>query len=211
MYQPYTFRPRGLLRNGVAALVVPLGMIALARSVPAQEPVLGLRGIGAVGLGVATSSIERDATGLELGATLDLGHFRSRRVRPGAAVSFLRSLPRSEYVAQEDATYRDVFYDLNGHVTLTVLARDPAHTLVPYASVGAGVHALTSSFGSIPIDIRYNTNVLGLRIGAGFRFRGRARAMSLETTAVLARNVSRATIGFSTEWLKGDLRRSPAP
>lgn len=126
-------------------------------------------------------------------------------------MSFLRSLPRSEYVAQEDATYRDVFYDLSGHVTLTVLARDPAHTVVPYASVGAGVHALTSSYGSIPIDIRYNTNVLGLRLGTGLRFRGRARALSLESTAVLARNVSRATIGLSTEWLTGDLRRFPKP
>lgn len=195
----------------MAAIMATLALVALGRRAPAQEPVLGLRGIGAVGLTASASSIERNATGIELGATLDLGHLRSRRVRPGAAVSFLRSLPRSEYVAQEDATYRDVFYDLNGHITLTALARDPDHRLVPYASIGAGVHALTSSYGSIPIDIRYNTNVLGLRMGAGLRFRGRARALSLESTAILARNVSRATIGLSTEWLTGDLRRPLAP
>ncbi|MBL8961718.1 MAG: hypothetical protein JNJ98_17795 [Gemmatimonadetes bacterium] len=210
MYLPYTFPTRQLHRHAVAAVAL-VAQVAWAQAATAQEPALGLRGIGAFGLTAGASSIERNATGIELGATLDLGHFRSRRVRPGAAVSFLRSLPRSEYVPQEDATYRDVFYDLSGHVTLTVLARDPVHAVVPYASVGAGVHALTSSYGSIPIDIRYNTNVLGLRMGAGLRFRGRARALSLESTAILARNVSRATIGLSTEWLKGDLRRSRDP
>jgi hypothetical protein len=211
MHLPYTFRPRGLRSGAVAAALVHLAAAVWARPAAAQEPALGLRGIGAVGLGATASAIERDATGLELGVSVDLGHFRSRRVRPGATLAFLRSLPRSEYVAQDDATYRDVFYDLSGHVTLTVLARDPGRRVIPYASLGAGVHALTSSYGSTPIDIRYNTNVFGLRVGTGLRFRGRARALSVETTAVLARNVSRATIGLSTEWLVGDLRRAIAP
>lgn len=208
MHLPYTFPARGL---PCRPLAVALLLAATSSVAAGQASSLGLRGIGAVGLGGAVSNIERNATGLEVAASVDLGHFASRRVRPGASIAFLRTLPRSEYVTQEDATYRDVFYDLSGHVTLTVLARDPEKRLVPYASVGAGVHALTSSYGSIPIDIRYNTNVFGLRTGAGFRLRGRSRAVSLEGTAILARNVSRASIGISTEWLFGDLRRSTTP
>ena len=209
MHLPYTFPARGLPCRPFA--MAALFLAAVNNAAAGQASSLGLRGIGAIGLGGAISDIERNATGLEIAGSIDLGHFASRRLRPGATIAFLRTLPRSEYVTQEDVTYRDVFYDLSGHVTLTVLARDPGKRLVPYASVGAGVHALTSSYCSIPIDIRYNTNVFGLRTGAGFRLRGRSRAVSLEGTAILARNVSRASIGISTEWLFGDLRRSTTP
>jgi hypothetical protein len=203
---PYTSDLTRLRRAACGSLAALL--VATPARGSSQEASLGLRGIGAVGVTATLSAIERDATGLEGGATVDLGHFASRRIRLGATASFLRTRPRSEYVAQDDTTFRNVFYDLSGHVAIAVLARNPDRRVVPYASFGAGVHVLTSSYGSIPIDIRYNTNVFGLRSAAGVRWRGARRAVSLETAAVLARNVSRATIGVSTEWLFGDLLRS---
>ncbi|MGQ0646603.1 MAG: hypothetical protein ACT4P7_03470 [Gemmatimonadaceae bacterium] len=154
--------------------------------------------------------MERGAEALEAGGTLDLGHFSSRRMRLAADVAFLRTLPYTEFVVQDDMTYRDVFYDLNGHVVLGLLARDPVHRVVPYVSFGVGVHILTSSFGSIPIDARYNTNNFGLKAAGGLRIRtgssGRL-AMLLEGSATLARDVSRRTIRAGGEVLFGDLIR----
>ncbi len=205
MHPPYTTKYRGLPGLVVAALL--LGLIPHpARS---QEPALGLRAIGAASLSLAVGRVDRGATGIEGGAALDLGHFASRRIRVGVSAAFLRTLPFTEYVAQDDTSFRDVFYDLSGHVSLTFLARRPEHRVVPWASIGAGVHVLTSSFGSIPIDIRYNTNVFGLRSAAGVRLRGARRALSIEAGAILAKEVSRATLGLSTEWLFGDLRNTP--
>jgi hypothetical protein len=169
---------------------------------------LGIRGIGSASVTASYAMVERDANAYEIGAALDLGHFQSRRVRLGAVASFLRTRPYREFVESEDSTYRDVFFDLSGHVVLTLLAREPQRRVVPYASFGVGVHALTSNFGSVPLDLRYNTNVLGLRSATGVRLRsgprGR-RGATLESSVVLAKEVSRVVVGLSFDWLLGDL------
>jgi hypothetical protein len=154
--------------------------------------------------------VERGLDALEGGATLDLGHLPSNRIRLAADVALLRTMPFSEYIVADDTTYRNVFYDLSGHLMLVLLARDPARSVVPWVSVGAGVHVLTSAFGSIPIDIRYNTNVFGLRTAAGVRVRAGAsgrRAFVLEGSATVAREVSRTAVRVGAEWLFGDLAR----
>ena len=203
-YRPTTFRVR---------LLVSLGLTFLGPSVLLAQGAgggssLGLRGIGAFGISLGYASVERGAHAFEAGAELDLGHFASRRLRVSANAAFLRSLPYSELVAADDTTYRDIFYDLSGHVTLSVQLRDPTRRVVPYFSGGIGVHALTSSFGSIPIDLRYNTNVFGLRAGAGLRLRTSARgrhAIVIEGNTVLARTVSRQSLRVGAAWLFGDL------
>lgn len=200
--------PRRSSRTCTAAAVAWLAPMLLAAQAPAPASTLGLRGIGAFGVHVGVAHVERGAEAMEAGATLDLGHFPARRVRLSADAAFLRSFPLREFVVADDSVYRDVFYDLSGHVMLDLLLRDPRRRVVPYLGFGAGVHVLTSSFGSIPIDRRYNTNVFGLRSSAGLRIRaggsGR-RAISLEGNATLARHVSRATARVGMEWLFGDL------
>ena len=154
--------------------------------------------------------MERGLDAGELSGTLDLGHFSSRRVRLRADVSFLRTGRFRAYVAADDTTYRNVFYDLSGMLNLAFALRDPTHRVVPFVSFGTGIHVLTSSFGSIPIDLRYNTNVFGLQAASGVRIRaghtGR-RAVVIEGGATLAKEVSRASVRLGTEWLFGDLRR----
>jgi hypothetical protein len=203
-----------LIRACARALPCLLGCVlsAAATSSSAQErpgPTLGIRGIGAIGIHAGYSRVDRGADAAEASATLDLGHFSSPRVRLAAEAAFLRAFPHREFVIAEDTTYRDVFYDLSGHVNLQLLMRDPARAAVPYLSFGLGVHALTSSFGSIPIDLRYNTNVFGLKAATGLRLRlpGGRHAIVAEGAAVLSKAVSRSSIRLGTEWLFADLRR----
>ncbi len=203
----YTVRAAGLRK-----FMLGLCFLISGSALPAQEPTpsgaaLGLRALGAFSLTARGIRDERDVTGMEAAAELDLGHLPSRRVRVGTEVAFMRTRLFDEYVQQDDASYRDVYHDLSIHVLVTLLMRDPARTIVPYVGAGTGVHVLTSAFGSIPIDVRYNTNVFGLRGAAGLRLRGSTRAVRIETSAVLAREVSRATVGLSFDWLLGDLRR----
>lgn len=177
----------------------------------AQErtaPTLGIRGIGALGAHVGYARVDRGVDAAEATATLDLGHFSSSRVRLSAQAAFLRAFPHREFVVAEDTTYRDVFYDLSGHVDLQFLVRDPARVAVPYLSFGVGVHALTSSFGSPPVDLRYNTNVFGLKAATGLRLRmrGGRHALVLEGAALLSKAVSRSSIRIGTEWLFADFR-----
>ncbi|MBC7897744.1 MAG: hypothetical protein H7066_20160 [Cytophagaceae bacterium] len=168
-----------------------------------------MRGIGALGLHVGYARVDRGVDAAEASATLDLGHFSSSRVRLSAEAAFLRAFPHREFVVAEDTTYRDVFYDLSGHIDLQLLMRDPAKTAVPYLSFGVGVHALTSSFGAPPIDLRYNTNVFGLKAATGLRIRlrGGRTALVVEGAALLSKAVSRSRVRIGTEWLFGDLRR----
>lgn len=171
-------------------------------------PTLGMRGIGGLGLHAGYARVDRGVDAAEASATLDLGHFSTPRVRLSAQAAFLRAFPHREFVVAEDTTYRDVFYDLSGHVDLQFLIRDPARTAVPYLSFGLGVHALTSSFGAPPVDLIYNTNVFGLKAATGLRIRlrGGRNALVAEGAALLSKAVSRSTIRIGTEWLFGDLR-----
>lgn len=207
MRRPYPSGPQGLLAAALAAFLTAGTPAASWSQASSGGSTLGLRGIGSAAVGVAAARVERGAEAVEGQLTIDLGHFGNPRVRLGASAAFLRSFPHSEYVTQDDTTYRDVFYDLSGHVSVTLLARAPTRSVVPWVSFGVGIHALTSSFGSIPIDVRYNTNLFGLRSAAGLRFRGAKRGIAIETGALLAHQVSRATLGLSIETYVGDQRR----
>ncbi len=192
----------------------PVLGLCLATAVPGQaqdsttRSSLGIRGIGGFALLAGYSRVERDVKAFDVGAVLDLGHFSSRKVRLAAELNYLRTTRFSEYVEAEDSTYRDAFYDLSPRILLQLLARDPDRGLVPFVRVGVGLHALTSTFGSIPLDIRYNTNVFGLNSGAGVRVRvGRSHAIVAEGTALVAKEVSRGGVRLGLEWVRA--RREP--
>lgn len=198
--------------------VLATALLAASAALPAASSAqdstgtaaLGIRGIGAFGVQAGWARVERGMDATDVAATIDLGHFASRRIRVGAEIAYLRSRAHREYVVAEDSTYRNHVYDLAGHVSLGFLLRDPARRLVPWLGLGVGVHALTSSFGSIPIDLRYNTNVFGLRAATGARLRlgrGSQRALVVEGNTILAKNVSRGGVRVGMEWLFGDLAR----
>lgn len=189
-------------------LLLTVTALALTGTLPAQaqdstsRSALGLRAVGGASLLVGYSRVERGVNAAEVALNVDLGHFASRKVRLAAELNYLRSSRFSEYVEAEDSTYRDAFYDLSPKVWLQLLARDPARRFVPFVRFGVGVHALTSSFGSVPLDIRYNSNVFGLSSGAGARWRLGPRALVIEGTAVLAREVSRGGVRLGVEWVR---------
>ena len=199
-------------RFRVAAAGGALGLAPalLPAQAAAAGSTVGLRGVGALAVQGGYARVERGLDAVEASATLDLGHFASNRVRLAADLGFLRTLPFSEFIVADDTTYRNVFYDLSGHVVLKVLASDPSRGVVPWVSLGAGVHVLTSTFGSIPIDVRYNTNVFGLRAATGVRVRAGSsgrRALVIEASALAAREVNRVGVRAGMEWLFGDLVR----
>ena len=171
---------------------------------------LGLSSVGSVSIHVGGASIQRSVRGAEVGTTIDLGHFASRRVRLLADASFLRSYPLSERVEAEGKSYRDVFYDLSGHVLVAVRGTRVTARLSPYVAGGVGVHVLSSSFNSLTIDTRYNTNnfgVVGLagvhaRLGGGLR-----RSMLLEVRRVQTKGVRRLSIHLGLSALFNDLAR----
>jgi hypothetical protein len=152
------------------------------------------------------AQLEYAAQGAEVGGQLDLGGWRSRQVRPTAEIAFLRSKHR-EFVSADDTTYDGVFYDLSGRLGVTFLARDPGRAFVPYATAAVGVHVLSSSYGSLVIDQRYNTNSFGLMGAVGVRIRaGRARGLLIEVRRVQADNVSRTSVHAGLVAFLGALR-----
>jgi hypothetical protein len=170
---------------------------------------LGLASVGAFGVYGAGAWIEHGFKAAEIGGHLDLGHLRSKQVRITADVAFLRTWPHREYVVSEDITYRDVFYDLSGHAAVTLLGRAGQSRVVPYVSTGVGVHVLTSSFGTLAIDRRYNTNSFGLMGATGLRLRTGTRspfAVLAEVRRTQARDVSRTSLHLGVLALFGTLR-----
>lgn len=130
---------------------------------------LGLTGIGALGLHAgATTAVEHAAEGYEVGILLDLGWVRGRALRLQGELSALRA-KLTEFVEIENETYTDAFYDLTGSVSLVLQGGGSRGRFAPFLLAGIGVHALSSNFGSIPIDRRYNSNPFGSHIGAGGR------------------------------------------
>lgn len=208
-------RPSGNLARSItthlaAATLTALAGTSVSGAQEASSGAFGIRAIGAVGLHVGAASVERDADAFEVGGRLEIGHFPIRRIRVLADISFLRTRTYEERVEEEETTYRDVFYDLSGHVIVQWFLTNPSRRLSPYASTAVGVHALTSSFGSIVLDQRYNTNNFGLRGAAGARLRlgsGRRQAIFVEYAGTFARNVSRRSIHVGLEALFGDLAR----
>lgn len=193
----------------VAALVVIMP-VAGASQEGARATSLGIASAGLVAIHVAGARIERGAEGAEGGVTLDLGHFNSARVRLVTDVSFLRTFAYEERVETEGKSYRDVFYDLSGNVAIAVHTNAPTARATAYALLGVGVHALTSSFGSLALDARYNSNNFGLLAGGGVRIRhggGSRRAYLLELRRVQAHDVSRLSLHLGIAALFNDLAR----
>lgn len=193
------------------AAIAPLALLLLtASSGTAQEAptgsALGLTAAAAFGGHLGYSWVERGATAAEGGIHLDLGHFSSRRLRLTTGLSYLRSFPYEERIETEGKDYRDVFFDLSGEVALAWYARPTAARVNPFVSAGVGMHVLSSSFQSLTIDARYNTNNFGVHGAAGVRVRaGERRALVARLARVQARSVSRTTLQLGVEALFNDL------
>ena len=177
---------------------------------PSARSHLGLDAIGAVTIGGGWSTIENNFRAWQVGTSVDFGYLRSRHVRLVADATYLLTLPHREYVIAEGKTYRDVFRDLSAHLSLAVHPFSPTARVSPYVAGGVGVHVLSSSFGSLTIDTRYNTNNFGLREAVGVRIgvgsSGR-RALNLEVESLQARNVRRVAVVAGIGALFNDLVR----
>lgn len=181
----------------VVALAVPAGAQA-----PASN--LGLPAAGAIGVFAGAARLERSSDGLEGGAILDLGWFRRRTLRLQAEISFLRAT-LTEFIEVEDSTYSGRYFDLSAGMSMAWMP-DPDGRASPFLVAGAAVHALSSTFGTLALDQRYNTNRFGSHVGAGLRWRATAgTAFSLEARRVIADETDRTVVRVTGLLLLGDL------
>ncbi|MBV6521649.1 MAG: hypothetical protein MNPFHGCM_01793 [Gemmatimonadaceae bacterium] len=142
---------------------VLVSLLVGARTSTCQETVaeLGLRASGGVSVFMGGGRAVHDVPGGELGAAIDLGWAWSERLRlMGDASWFVGRL--REYVPQDDEEFSGPVYDLSGSVSLLALIGSPASRQAIYAGLGLSIHALSSSFRSIPLDRRYNANRFGV-------------------------------------------------
>ncbi len=201
---------RSTIAASVGALLVllaPATMFPQGDSL-ASRTRLGLAAVSAVSANVGYASIQRGYHGLSVGGTVDFGHLATPRLRLVADIGYLRSFAKSEYVQSENKTYRDDFRDLTGTIAFALHPNAPTSRFTPYALTGLGVHVLSSSFGSLAIDTRYNTNNFGLLLGGGARLRvgsGRRRALFAEVRRVLSQDVSRTSVHVGVAALLGEL------
>ncbi len=149
------------------------------------------------------------ASGFDAGGVIDIGWIRSPRFRMQGELDWLRAT-LDEFVAADDKNYHGHFYDLSGSVSGVLLGGGTRSRLVPYVEAGVGVHALSSSFGTLTLDERYNANPFGAHVGAGMRVwlssTGRQGA-SLDIRRVIAQNVNRTSVRIGALFLFGDLVR----
>ena len=141
-----------------------------ARGAASQETKsqLGLHAAGGLGLFAGGGRAIHDLPGGEIGALVDLGWAWAPRVRlVGDASWFIGSL--HEYVAQDDRDFSGAVYDLSSTVSLMALSGPTTARQSAYVSLGFSIHALSSSFGSIPLDQRYNANRFGIAAAIGGR------------------------------------------
>lgn len=190
----------------VALSLAPALTLAQGDSLSSRTHV-GLAAVSAVSVSGGFASIQRGYHGLSLGGTVDFGHIATPRLRLLADIGYLHSFPETEFVQSENKSYRDVFRDLTGTLALAVHPNSPESRLSPYVMTGLGVHVLSSSFGALAIDTRYNTNNFGLLLGGGARLRlGRGRrALFAEVRRVLTQDVSRSSVHLGVAALFGEL------
>ncbi len=151
----------------LAALIL---VAAGARPSASQETKadLGLRSSGGLGVFLGGGRAVHDLPGGEGGGLLDLGWVWNPRVRlVGEASWFIGTL--HEYVAQDDQDYSGAVFDLSSTVSVLALSGSTTARRSAYASFGFSIHALSSSFGSIPLDARYNANKFGVASAIGGR------------------------------------------
>ena len=196
----------GLLKglNRALCLLVTLPLMG-----GAQEPGsnLGLPAVAAVGFHGGFARLERSSDGQEAGLLLDLGWMRGRSVRLQGEVAFLRAT-LTETLVLEDSTFHGDYFDLTAGVSAVWLGAPDAR-VSPYALVGVAVHALSSAFGNLVLDQRYNANRFGSHVGAGIRLRiGASRqAVFAEARRVISDHVNRTEVRFGGLILMGDLYR----
>lgn len=183
-----------------ASAIAPL---AASAQVPGSN--LGLAAVGAMGVHAGVARIERDSDGYEAGVFLDLGWMRGRSVRLQAEVAVLRAT-LTEFVEVDDSTYQGDYVDLSAGTSVVWLA-SPGGRVSPYALAGVAVHALSSTFGTLALDRRYNTNRFGSHVGAGLRVRlgGGPGAFYAEARRVIADEVDRTDLRVGGVFMLGDL------
>ncbi|MEP7383659.1 MAG: hypothetical protein ABI910_18380 [Gemmatimonadota bacterium] len=190
-----------------APLTLPGIVQAQGDSLPPRTR-LGLAAVSAVSVNVGFASIQRGYHGLAIGTTVDFGHLMSSRIRLLADVGYLHTFPKTEFVQSENRSYRDVFRDLTGTLALSLHPNAPSSRFSPYAETGLGIHILSSSFGTLAVDRRYNTNNFGILLGGGARLRlgssGR-RALLVEVRRVLSQDVGRTSVHVGLAALFGEL------
>ncbi|MEO7962441.1 MAG: hypothetical protein ABIT38_00870 [Gemmatimonadaceae bacterium] len=172
---------------------------------------LGLTAAAALGIHAGLVRLERGIDAYEGGVSLDLGHFSSRKLRLTTEITYTRSSPHTERIETEGKTYRATIFDLSGEINLALLTREPTKRIVPFVAGGVGMHVLSSAFGSLAIDTRYNTNNFSLQVESGVRFRlGRRsrRALLMSVRRVQSNDVSRTTVQIGLEALFNDLARA---
>ena len=184
------------------ALVALRVALALAGFFPAvvlgqRSSNLGLAAVGAIGVQGSIAWLEREDRGYELGVLADIGWTGAPSLRLQAELDFMAA-HLVETVEIEDRTFRGPFFDLAGSVSAVFLA---SGRTAPYLLGGVSVHALSSDFGTLSLDRRYNTNQFGVVAGAGLRIwtgdAGR-QIIAIEARRVISENVDRTLlrIGF---------------
>jgi hypothetical protein len=195
--------PAHVVRCPTRAVSLVAGIVAISGLLPCDaraqtEPSsnLGIGGAGAFGFHAGYPKVERSSGGFEAGGFMDLGWIRAPRFRLQGEVDFLRA-SLTERVEVLDTTFHGVFYDLTSTVSVVVLAGSATQRLVPYLTAGIGVHGLSSAFGALALDRRYNSNPFGSHLGLGLRLwlsgSGRNGAF-VEARRVIAENVNRSSV-----------------
>ena len=202
-------RAAGLLHVLVGGLLLwgILSRPAVAQDLERSR--IGIAHIGAIGVYGGAVSLEHDADGVEGGVTLDLGWLRAPRFRLQAEVSLLRAT-LTEFVEVDDATFDGEFFDLTTSIGIVALMRNASARAAPYVAAGVAVHALSSTFGSVTLDRRYNANPFGAYVAAGARLwlSGTGRnALSLEVRMSSAEHVSRSSARLGGLLFFGDMVR----
>jgi hypothetical protein len=184
------------IRRLIVGIAAFSGLAHGARAQTEPSSNVGISGVGAFGLHAGYPAVERASRGFEAGVFADIGWIHTPQFRLQAEVDFLRA-SLTERVEVEDTTFRGVFYDLTASVTAVALAGPSTQRVVPYLIAGVGVHALSSAFGTLAIDKRYNANPFGSHVGVGLRVwlsgNGRNGAF-VEARRVIAENVNRTTV-----------------
>ncbi len=203
------------MRRAARTIVIAWGLlvtceVSAARSQALPRTNLGLPAVSAIGLYGGVARLERSSTGAEIGGFLDLGWLRGRSVRLQGDVGLVRA-SLTEFVELEDSTYTGHYLDLSVDVSAVWLA-SPDGAASPYVLAGVGVHALSSTFGTLFLDRRYNTNRFGSHVGAGLRLRTGGSgpiqpALFIEARRVISDEVQRTVLRAGLLSLFGDLGR----
>lgn len=186
-------------RHAPKYLFAALFLLAIGtQRATSQEPKaqLGLSAAGGIGVFLGAGSAVHNVKGGEAGGLVDLGWVGSPRIRlVGDASWFIGSL--HEFVAQDDRHFSGPVFDLSSSVSLLALSGSSSSRQSVYASLGFSIHALSSSFGSIPLDQRYNANRFGFTGAVGGRVwvgEGGRGALFAELREHLVTSVNRWTV-----------------